>query len=81
MKLAKTAVLAALAATGASAQTNLGAQTPQASLPFVMTQVATFRHDFGREGPACCDGRGQELAINTHELGVPFASDRPAIRI
>ena len=42
MKLAKTAVLAALAATGASAQTNLGAQTPQASLPFVMTQVATF---------------------------------------
>jgi glucose/arabinose dehydrogenase len=42
MKVAKTAVLAALAATGASAQTNLGAQKPQASLPFVMTQVATF---------------------------------------
>jgi len=42
MKLAKTAVLAALTASGASAQTNLGAQTPEASLPFVMTKVATF---------------------------------------
>jgi aldose sugar dehydrogenase len=42
MKLAKTAVLAVLAATGASAQTNLGAQKPEASLPFVMTPVATF---------------------------------------
>ncbi|RAK60895.1 PQQ-dependent sugar dehydrogenase [Phenylobacterium hankyongense] len=42
MKLAKTAMLAALAATSASAQTNLGAQPPEASLPFVMTQVATF---------------------------------------
>jgi hypothetical protein len=42
MKLARTAVLAALAATGASAQTNLGAQKAQASLPFVITQVATF---------------------------------------
>jgi aldose sugar dehydrogenase len=42
MKLAKTAMLAAVAATSASAQTNLGAQAPEASLPFVMTQVATF---------------------------------------
>jgi aldose sugar dehydrogenase len=42
MKLAKTVVLAALAATGASAQTNLGTQKPQASLPFVMTRVATL---------------------------------------
>ena len=42
MKLAKTAVLAALTASGASAQTNLGGQTPEASLPFVMTKVATF---------------------------------------
>jgi glucose/arabinose dehydrogenase len=42
MKLAKTAALAALAATGASARTNLGAQRPQATVPFVMTQVATF---------------------------------------
>jgi aldose sugar dehydrogenase len=42
MKLAKTAVLAALVATGGSAQTNLGAQKPEASLPFVMTNVATF---------------------------------------
>jgi aldose sugar dehydrogenase len=42
MRLALFAVSVTLAATGASAQTNLGAQTPQASLPFVMTQVATF---------------------------------------
>jgi glucose/arabinose dehydrogenase len=42
MKLAKTAALAALATTGASARTNLGAQRPQATVPFVMTQVATF---------------------------------------
>jgi hypothetical protein len=42
MKLAKTAVMAALATTGAAAQTNLGAQKPEARLPFVMTQVATF---------------------------------------
>jgi Glucose / Sorbosone dehydrogenase len=42
MKLAKTAVLAVLAATGAYAQTNLGAQKPEACLPFVMTKVATF---------------------------------------
>jgi aldose sugar dehydrogenase len=33
---------ASLAATAASAQTNLGAQKPEASLPFVMTKVATF---------------------------------------
>jgi glucose/arabinose dehydrogenase len=42
MKLAKTAVLAALAATGAHAQVNIGTQAPEASTPFVMTQVATF---------------------------------------
>jgi hypothetical protein len=36
-------VLTALVATGASAQTNLGAQKPEASLPFVMTKVATFK--------------------------------------
>jgi aldose sugar dehydrogenase len=42
MKLTKTVVLAALAATSASAQTNLGAQKPESSLPFVMTKVATF---------------------------------------
>jgi aldose sugar dehydrogenase len=42
IRLAKTAVLATLTATGASAQTNLGAQRPEASLPFVMTTVATF---------------------------------------
>jgi hypothetical protein len=41
MKLAKTAVIAALATTGASAQTNLGAQKAEANLPFVMTQVAS----------------------------------------
>ena len=42
MTLSKAAVLAALVTTGASAQTNLGTQAPEASLPFVMTRVATF---------------------------------------
>jgi glucose/arabinose dehydrogenase len=42
MKLAHTAVLAALAATGASAQVNVGAQAPEVALPFTMTSVATF---------------------------------------
>jgi glucose/arabinose dehydrogenase len=47
MKLAKTAVLATLAApilmgTGAAAQTNIGTQAPEAALPFTMTQVASF---------------------------------------
>ncbi len=42
MTLAKVAVLATLVATGASAQTNLGSQTPEAGLPFAMTRVATF---------------------------------------
>ena len=47
MSFRKTAVLAALAttalvSTGAYAQTNIGAQAPEASLPFVMTSVATF---------------------------------------
>ncbi len=42
MSLGKAVVLAALAATGASAQVNLGLQKPEPSLPFVMTSVATF---------------------------------------
>ncbi len=47
MNLAKTAVLTALAVTaltsgGAQAQTNIGAQAPEATVPFAMTQVATF---------------------------------------
>lgn len=42
MKLARTAVLVACVATGASAQTNLGSKVPEPSLPFAMTQVATF---------------------------------------
>ncbi|THD59548.1 PQQ-dependent sugar dehydrogenase [Phenylobacterium sp.] len=42
MNLGKTAVLTALIATGAFAQTNIGSQAPEASLPFTMTQVATF---------------------------------------
>ena len=42
MKLAKTAVLAALLATGASAQVNLGSQAPEAANPFTMTKVTTF---------------------------------------
>ncbi len=42
MKLANTVALVALAATGASAQVNIGSQAPEASLPFTMTPVATF---------------------------------------
>jgi glucose/arabinose dehydrogenase len=42
MKLATTALLAALVSTAAYAQPNIGAQKPEASLPFTMTQVATF---------------------------------------
>ena len=42
MKLGKAAVLAALAATSACGQTNLGAQAPEVSVPFTMTSVATF---------------------------------------
>jgi glucose/arabinose dehydrogenase len=46
MTLAKTALVAALATTclpaGAWAQVNIGAQAPEASLPFTITQVTTF---------------------------------------
>lgn len=42
MTFGKLAILAAFAATGAAAQTNIGDRAPEASLPFVMTQVATF---------------------------------------
>ena len=42
MKLATTAVLLALAATAANAQVNIGSQAPEATTPFVMTQVTTF---------------------------------------
>ena len=44
MKLVKMALATALMATAsaAHAQVNLGAQKPEASLPFTMTQVATF---------------------------------------
>jgi glucose/arabinose dehydrogenase len=42
MKWAYTALLAALVTTGARAQVNIGTQAPEASLPFTMTQVATF---------------------------------------
>ena len=42
MNFGKLAILAAFAATGASAQTNIGTRAPEASLPFAMTQVATF---------------------------------------
>jgi glucose/arabinose dehydrogenase len=37
-----TAVVAALAGTGASAQTNIGLQAPEPDIPFTVTQVATF---------------------------------------
>jgi glucose/arabinose dehydrogenase len=42
VNLGKVAVLTALVSSGAYAQTNLGAQAPEATLPFVMTSVATF---------------------------------------
>ena len=42
MRLACFAALAALTATGAQAQVNIGTQAPAASNPFVMTRVASF---------------------------------------
>src|SRR5512133_2572954 len=43
MRLAKSAMLAMLAALAAGAQVNIGEQKPEASLPFNMTTVATFK--------------------------------------
>jgi glucose/arabinose dehydrogenase len=43
MKLAKAALLVIGAAGAAWAQVNVGEQKPEASLPFTMTTVATFR--------------------------------------
>jgi len=40
--LTRAALLVSLLSTAASAQVNIGAQAPEASLPFTMTQVATF---------------------------------------
>ncbi len=42
MKLAKAALLLTLASAAASAQVNVGAQKPEATLPFQMTTVANF---------------------------------------
>ena len=42
MKFAIAAVAAALMSTSAYAQVNIGTQAPEASLPFVVTQVTTF---------------------------------------
>jgi glucose/arabinose dehydrogenase len=42
MKRLKTALLLALAPVAAHAQVNIGAQAPEASLPFTMTPVTTF---------------------------------------
>ena len=42
MRLATAGVLAALMATAAYAQVNIGAQAPEAGAPFAMTQVAAF---------------------------------------
>src|ERR1700742_2484283 len=42
MKLAQATLLLALVSTAANAQVNAGAQAPEASLPFTMTQVTTF---------------------------------------
>ena len=43
MKFAKAAALFTLAAVVAPAQVNVGEQKPEASLPFTMTTVATFK--------------------------------------
>jgi len=42
MKFAMAAALSALAATSAHAQVNIGAQAPEAAMPFVVTQVTTL---------------------------------------
>ena len=42
MKSVCFAALAALAATTAQAQVNIGTQAPEPTVPFVMTQVASF---------------------------------------
>jgi glucose/arabinose dehydrogenase len=47
MKFATVAVLATLAGTCASAQTNLGAQPADSNLPFKLTQVASFNLPWG----------------------------------
>ena len=43
MKLADAALLFTLASASAWAQVNVGEQTPEASLPFTMTTVTTFK--------------------------------------
>ncbi|HYA16988.1 MAG TPA: PQQ-dependent sugar dehydrogenase, partial [Bryobacteraceae bacterium] len=43
MKLAKAALLFTLVSAAASAQVNIGEQKPEASLPFTMTTVTTFK--------------------------------------
>ena len=43
MKLAKAALLLTLASAAAWAQVNVGEQKPEASLPFTMTTVTTFK--------------------------------------
>src|ERR1700679_346951 len=43
MKLAKAALLFTLVSMAAWAQVNIGEQKPEASLPFTMTTVATFK--------------------------------------
>jgi len=43
MKLAKRALLLTLASTAVWAQVNIGEQKPEASMPFTMTSVATFK--------------------------------------
>jgi hypothetical protein len=50
MKLAKAAALFTLAGVAARAQVNVGEQKPEASQPFTMTTVATFRGCLKIEG-------------------------------
>ena len=50
--LVKTALLLAAVSTQAGAQINAGTQAPEASLPFAMAQVTTFKETFLAAQPA-----------------------------
>ncbi len=71
MKLATTALLAALVSTSAYAQPNLGAQKPEASLPFTMTQVTTlnspWRIAFLPDGRMVITEKGGTIQVVTQD--------------
>src|ERR1700761_5859270 len=71
MKLATAALLAALVSTSAYAQPNLGAQKPEASLPFTMTQVTTlnspWRIAFLPDGRMVITEKGGTIQVVTQD--------------